>query len=166
MTTFPTTPKAKIFDPLKHSFNPLKNIDRKTARELAEVLYTTSAQGENTLTVRNGRRALAQALSAGTRFDKLNVRSDIKGVKEEVEGMLAELLFTDVVRNAVCSQNDFPFIGRNTNVFARINRAELGNSTRSCLASSSSRISRGNSSFLISGSTAATSTHLSSGRTA
>jgi len=33
-------PRARIFDPTKHSFNPLKDIDYKKARALAEVLYT------------------------------------------------------------------------------------------------------------------------------
>ncbi len=122
----PKHPKAKVFDPLKHSFNPLKDIDRKTARELADVLYTVSPQGEATLTVRNGRRALAQALAKARRLDALQVRSDIKGVKEEVQGMVDDILFTDVVRRVLCSGSDFGFAGRNTKVFARLNRAELG----------------------------------------
>jgi hypothetical protein len=122
----PAHPKAKVFDPLKHSFNPLRNLDKKRARELADVLYTVSPQGENTLTVRNGRRALAVALADAKRLDELQVRSDIKGVKEEVEGMIGELLFTDVMRGVLCSENDFGFTGKNTKVFARLNRAELG----------------------------------------
>lgn len=122
----PSHPKAKVFDPLKHSFNPLKNIEKKTARDLAHVLYAASPQGENTPTVRNGRRALARALFEDERFDKLDVQSDIKGVKEEVEAMIEELLFTDTARAVLCSDNDFAFGGRNTKVFARLNRAELG----------------------------------------
>jgi hypothetical protein len=47
----PDVPRARLFDPLKHSFNPLHDIEYKRARELAEVLYTLSPQGENTLTV-------------------------------------------------------------------------------------------------------------------
>ena len=43
--------RAKTFDPAKHSFNPLKGIDYKKARELADVLYTVNPQGENTLTL-------------------------------------------------------------------------------------------------------------------
>lgn len=82
----PTHPKAKIFDPLHHSFNPLRDIDKKKARELAETLYTASPQGENTLTVRNGRRALARGLADAKRLDKVSVHSPIKGVAEEVEG--------------------------------------------------------------------------------
>jgi hypothetical protein len=122
----PEHPKAKVFDPLKDAFNPLKHIDRKKARELADVLYTASPQGENTLTVRNGRRALAAALVDAKRFNEVKVHSPIKGVDEEVEGMLGELLFTDVMRGVLCSGNDFAFTGRNTKVFARLNRAELG----------------------------------------
>lgn len=122
----PKHPKAKVFDPLKHGFNPLRQMDKKKARELADVLYTVSPQGENTLTVRNGRRALAEALAGAKRLDDIRVRSEIKGVKEEVEGMIGELLFTDVLRDALCSENDFAFTGKNTKVFARINRAEMG----------------------------------------
>jgi hypothetical protein len=58
------------------------------SRFIADALYTVSPQGENTLTVRNGRRALAQALAEGKRLDELRIRSDVKGVKEEVEGMI------------------------------------------------------------------------------
>jgi hypothetical protein len=122
----PKHPKAKVFDPLKHSFNPLRNIDRKKARSIAAAIYAASPQGENTLTLRNGRRALAHALAETPRLDKVHVQTAIKGVQEEVEGMLDDVLFTDVVRRALCSEDDFAFTGHNTKVFARINRADLG----------------------------------------
>jgi hypothetical protein len=57
----PDVPRSRIFDPQKYSFNPLNNIDYRKAREIAEVLYTIAPQGENTLTVRNGKRALLKA---------------------------------------------------------------------------------------------------------
>jgi hypothetical protein len=47
----PKHPLGRLFDPAKHSFNPLRGITYKTARELADVLYTISPQGGNTLTV-------------------------------------------------------------------------------------------------------------------
>jgi hypothetical protein len=50
----PEIPRARIFDLLKHGFNPLAHLGYKEARQLADVLYTVSPQGENTLTVRNG----------------------------------------------------------------------------------------------------------------
>jgi hypothetical protein len=55
--------RPKVFDSLKHSFNPLNRIDYKKARELTEILYAFSPQGENTLTVRNGRRGASQGAS-------------------------------------------------------------------------------------------------------
>src|SRR5262245_1293025 len=59
-----TAPRGpQVFDPLKHSFDPLKDVDPKKAREIADVLYTISPQGQDTLTVRNGRRALAKLLT-------------------------------------------------------------------------------------------------------
>jgi hypothetical protein len=47
-------------------------------------------------------------------------------VKEEVEEMVDELLFTDVARSCLCSDRDFAFSGKNRKVFARLNRVELG----------------------------------------
>jgi hypothetical protein len=35
----PDISRARIFDPAKHSFNPLKGIDYRKARALADVLY-------------------------------------------------------------------------------------------------------------------------------
>ena len=66
----PKAKRARMFDPFKHSFNPLKRIDKK-AREVAEVPYTVSPLGENTLTVRNGKRAPLKALLTSERLDKL-----------------------------------------------------------------------------------------------
>src|SRR6202035_3954438 len=67
----PDWKRPKIFDPLKHGFNPLKDIDYRKAREIADVLYTVYPQGENTLTVRNGKRALLKALLHSKSLDKI-----------------------------------------------------------------------------------------------
>jgi hypothetical protein len=45
-------PKSRLFDLLKHRFDPLRGIDYKKARAPADV--TISPQGKNKLTVRNG----------------------------------------------------------------------------------------------------------------
>ena len=58
----PELPRARVFDPRFDSFNPLKNLDYKKALAIADVLYTVYPLGENTLTVRNGRRELLDAL--------------------------------------------------------------------------------------------------------
>src|SRR6195952_3741320 len=114
----PDISRARIFDPTKHSFNPLKDIDYRKARALADVLYTAYPQGENTLTVRNGKRALLKALLAADRLDR--VVGD-----EEVTGMVGDLLQSPVLRDVLCRPTNFSFTPNST-ILARINRAELG----------------------------------------
>jgi hypothetical protein len=115
----PDISRVKVFDPLRQSFNPLKNITYKKARELADVLYTVYPQGENTLTVRNGRRELLQALLTAKRFDR------IRG-NEEVQGVVDDMLMSPVLKRVFCSRPNFTFTPRSL-IAARLNRAELGN---------------------------------------
>ena len=114
----PDVPRARIFDPAQHSFNPLAGIDYRRARALADVLYTAFPQGENTLTVRNGRRALLKALMSARSLD--TITGD-----EEVTGMIDDLLQSPVLKSVLCKPNNFSF-KPNSLIFARINRAELG----------------------------------------
>jgi len=116
----PKLPLAQIFDPLKHSIDPLRKITPRQARDLADVLYTTTPQGENTLTVRNGRRALAPALLEAKRFDLITTED------EEVQGMLDDLLFLPELRSILCGQRPIFSFKPHTRIFARISRAELG----------------------------------------
>jgi hypothetical protein len=111
-------PRARIFDPLRHCFNPLKDIDYKNARELADVLYTVSPQGENTLTVRNGKRAMLKALLNAKRLDK--VQGD-----EEVSGMIDDLLASPVLTRVLCNPTNFSF-NPNSLILAKLDRAQLG----------------------------------------
>jgi hypothetical protein len=108
----PDIPRARIFDPRLDSFNPLKGIDYKKAREIADVLYTVYPQGENTLTVRNGRRALMHALIRAKRLDK--VTGD-----EEVRGLMDDLLASPILDRVLCNPTDFPFNPRSA-ILARI----------------------------------------------
>jgi hypothetical protein len=116
-------PKGRVFDPLKHCFNPLKGLDYKRARELAELFCTISPQGDNTLTVRNGKRALLKALMKADRLDR------VKGTKgdEEVGALIGDILVSPVLRKVLCTDGkEFSFAGPNAKISARINRAELG----------------------------------------
>lgn len=111
-------PRARVFDPLKHSLNPLKDIDYKKAREIADVLYTVYPQGESTLTVRNGKRALLVSLLQAKRFDQMDAT-------EEVQGMIDDILMSPVLKRVLCNPTNFSF-NPNSVILARLNRAELG----------------------------------------
>jgi hypothetical protein len=114
----PDVPRARIFDPTQHSFNPLKGIDYRKARALTDVLYTAFPQGDNTLTVRNGKRALLKALLSATRLDKIEA-------DDEVTGMIDDLLQSPVLTSVLCKPTNFSF-NPNSLILARLNRAELG----------------------------------------
>jgi len=112
-------PKGRIFDPMQHTFNPLRGIDYKKARELAELFFTISPQGENTLTVRNGKRALMRALMKADRLDR--VTGD-----DEVSALMADILASPILRKVLCSDgHGFSFGGTNSKISARLNRVEL-----------------------------------------
>lgn len=115
---------AKVFDPAKHSFNPLAGIDYKKARDFATLLYSLSPQGENTLTVRNGKRALTKILLANTtRLDRL--KFDGSDAHQEAKGMIDDLLLSPVLKRVLCSPTNFKFT-KDTSVIAKLDRAELG----------------------------------------
>jgi hypothetical protein len=120
----PEIPRARIFDPAKHSFNPLKNINYRKAREIADILYTASPQGESTLTVRNGKRSLlAMLLEGKERLDKLGEGAGAGAV--EATETVNDVLVSPVLRRVLCNPTNFSFNPRSV-ILARINRAELG----------------------------------------
>jgi hypothetical protein len=114
-------PQAKQFDISKHSFNPLRGIDHKGARDFAQILYTASPEGKDTLTVRNGKRAVARLVLANTtRLDRIT-SDDEKDA--DAMAMIDDVLFSPVLKDVLCRPTNFSFKG---SVIARINRAELG----------------------------------------
>jgi hypothetical protein len=88
-------------------------------------LYTLSPEGKNTLTVRNGRRALLKALPKGERLDQLYSKKWEGKPDEEVLGMIDELLFSRVMKGVLCGDPNFTFNPTSV-ILARLNRAELG----------------------------------------
>jgi hypothetical protein len=117
------TPVARSLDLSKQTFNPLSGIDHKRARQLASIIYASAPHGENTLTVRNGRRALARLmLEHPTRLDKLPFdRSD---AHQEAKGMLDELFLSPVLKKFLCGTG--ATLSLKGTIVARLNRAELG----------------------------------------
>jgi hypothetical protein len=125
-----TFPRAKLFDPTVHSFNPLRGMDYKRARDFAAAVYTASPQGENTLTVRNGKRALTRLLLDNPgRLDHLKSSGEADA---EALATIEDLLLSPVLRRVLCNPTNFSFKG---SVVARIDRAELGDFDAFVLAS-------------------------------
>jgi hypothetical protein len=121
----PDVKRARVFDPHKHCFNPLKNIDYKRARQIADLLYTVSPQGENTLTVRNGKRALLRMLLEDRgRLDRLRAVPDAVGSAEALEA-IGDILASPVLSRVLCNATNFSF-NPNSRILVRLNRAELG----------------------------------------
>src|SRR5438270_107998 len=119
-------PRSRVFDPLKHCFNPLKGIDYKKAREIAELLYTVAPQGENTLTVRNGKRALLKMLLEGhERLDKLPTPQGKDLAAVEAVDTVNDVLISPVLNRVLCNPTNFSF-NPNSVIVAKVNRAELG----------------------------------------
>jgi hypothetical protein len=111
-------PGTVAFDVSQHRFNPLRGITPAKARELAAILYAPFPQGENTLTVRNGRRALTHLLMQSRKLDQ--VRGD-----EEAEGVIGDVLFSPTVRRVLCGAPNFSF-NREHRIVAKLDRAKLG----------------------------------------
>lgn len=111
-------PRSKKFDPKKHSFNFMEGMTEDKAEEDAELFYTLSPGGEATLTVRNGKIALASAIMEAETFDK------VKG-NEEVTLMRDSILFSPTRRRVLCGTPNFKF-SPDAKIQARLNRKELG----------------------------------------
>jgi hypothetical protein len=123
----PDLKRARVFDVSKHRFNPLHNIDYRKGREIVEILYTVSPQGENTLTVRNGKRALMQILMhKAKRLDQLGFPvTKVSDAVIEAMGTVSDLLVSPVLKRVLCNSTNFSF-NPNSVILARLNRAELG----------------------------------------
>jgi hypothetical protein len=115
-----TVADATIFNPRRHSFSIAR--DYKSARDFADILYS-HGYGEQTLTVRNGRRKLAELL-----LDNTTPLHKIDGDRKdpataEALGMLDELWLSPVLKRVLTRKPNFDF---SRSVIARVNRAELG----------------------------------------
>ncbi len=119
--------KARLFDPLIHSFNPLSGMDYRRARDFADILYAASPGGKDTLTVRNGRRSLVRLLLAGpSRLSDMPKPGEVKDdAEKEALGMVEELLMSPALSRVLCNGGTRFRFGEGTTV-AKIDRAALG----------------------------------------
>lgn len=120
--TLPPRRKVTYFDVAKHSFNPVQGINHLGARELATTIYALSPQGDGTLTVRNGKRALARLLLDNTSLDQITGNRKDPVIAEALSA-IDDLLFSPVLKNVLCKPTNLSLKGI---ILARLNRAELG----------------------------------------
>lgn len=116
-----------LFDVHQHSFNPVKGMSVQAARDFATALYGQ----KDLMTYRDGKRALVKMLLAGKRLDKLPAVNH-KGY-EDARDTIDDVLMSDVVRRVLCNPTNFSF-KPNKKIYARINRAELGDQDALILA--------------------------------
>lgn len=123
---FPIPKRRKVttLDFTKDSFNPLKDIDYKKAREFISVLDAVFPEGESTLTKKTSNFVLLNALlSNPKRLDKLIPRAGKEPGQIDAFQKIQTLLMSPLLERVLCRPNNFPFDGI---LLARLNRAELG----------------------------------------
>lgn len=114
---------AKEFDPFTHSFNPLP-MSYRDARDFAEIAF--AGYGKDTLTVRNGKRALVPMLMASKRLDKIKAgKSD---ADKEAHAIIEDILLSPVLKNVFCKPTNFSFRSGTppSSIVARIDRRKIG----------------------------------------
>lgn len=112
--------KAKLFDWNTHGLNPLP-ADYRRARDLASIFY--GSEGRDTLTVRNGKRALTRKLVSGRRLEKIPFNNGDD--EKEARSLIEDMLQSPVLKKAFSKQPPRG-LRSGASVVARINRAELG----------------------------------------
>ena len=114
---------VRVFDVENCSFNPLKDIDYRRAREFAATLFGADPGGDTTLTVRNGKRALTKlALKGFERLDRIT--GDRKDpATAEALGTIDNVLLSPVLERVLNRPSNFSPEGT---IIARLDRAALG----------------------------------------
>lgn len=110
-------PRAHLFDVSKHSFNPLRGIDVKRARDFATAVYGD----KDLMTYRDGKRALTQMLYVARRLDRLPV-VPLEGY-DDAKATIDDLLLSPVLKNVLCGNPNFSFKGQ---VVVRLDRSVMG----------------------------------------
>lgn len=118
----PARRKVTTLDFNKDSFNPLKNIDYRRAREFINVLDAVFPEGENTLTKKNANFVLLKALLSKPKSLDTLIRPDAKNPAQMDAYQKIQTLLLSPVLN--------PFLSKNTNfsfsgiLIARLDHAD------------------------------------------
>lgn len=111
--------RAKIFDTTR-GLNPLP-MNEIDARDFARIIF--GSEGKDTLTVRNGRRALVRMLMTGKRFDKLHgTKSD---ADKEALAAIDDMLLSPTLRK-MFRKNTPRWFTAGPPIIARIDPSVIG----------------------------------------
>lgn len=117
--------RTKLFNHTVHTFNPLKTISYRGAKDFLTLLGSIFPQGENTLTRKNSDFVLLKALLDNPRsLDRL-IRDDPKDpATHDAYQKIQTLLLSPVLNRVLTTKgNTMPFTG---SVVAPLNRKDLG----------------------------------------
>lgn len=121
--------RPKTFDPTKHHFNLLDNLDYRKSCEIVNIFDAVFSRGESTLTKDTGLEFIAEQLERNPEtLRDLIPEPDKKSSTGHVwaYNKVRRILRSPVLSSALCtSTNTFKF-RPNSVTLARINRAELG----------------------------------------
>ncbi|QWG24161.1 hypothetical protein KMZ93_04320 [Bradyrhizobium sediminis] len=109
--------RPRVFDPARHSFNPLAHKTYRQARDFASILY----DAKDLMTYRDGKRALTKMFLQATRIDRL---PRVRHVGyDEAQATVEDLLLSPTLSRALCGEPNFSF---DISIVARLDRAKLG----------------------------------------
>lgn len=137
---FPKNWRVTDFDHHKHTFNPLKEISYRTARDFVETIDALYPAGSATLTKETGLSFILRSLlSKPQSLHKLIPPPDKKSTPGHVWAYdkISDLLVSPVLERVLTGGNTFSFQGT---IIARLDRAKLGDAD--CLALAHFLISR------------------------
>jgi hypothetical protein len=112
-----------IFDPAIHSFDPLKGMTYRRARDFIAVLDAVFPEGESTLTRKNANFVMLDALlKKPKRLDAL-IPAKADSAYVDARQKIQTLLFSPILKNVLTRPTNISFKGI---VLAKLNRAEHG----------------------------------------
>jgi hypothetical protein len=126
--TVPKFPKARIFDPTAHSFNPLARLDYRKASIIVEIFDALFDRGNSTLTKDTGLDFIAEALEKKPRFlYDLIPRPDKKDSTGHIwaYGKVQRILRSPILKTVLCRKPNFN-LNRNSVILAKLDKSGIG----------------------------------------
>lgn len=132
-------PRARVFDPYQHNFNPLKGMTYRHACDFIEAVLGAFPAGQATLTKEGVPDIFFEALLANPRrLDNLLTQQSKDPSYISAQRMIKRILRSPILNRVFCERPNFTFptgTKWSASVIAKINRAELGDFDAFVLAS-------------------------------